>query len=927
MREKFPIMVKMNESLRAHNKASRMVAALSVVLLLLFCALIFAACGNSTETTNPYAAVSDDFRTDYYVGEALRVQGNLKMYSDETTFTEIPITEEMVSGFDTSAAGTIIVKVTYGDFVASVAVTVHPMNVTSITLDAETIPKTLYKDKPFPSTVTFSAVFSDGTIVRGVAVTPSMLGGFDSSYIGTQNVSITYLGATTVFSVQIKEDVMVSIALVNARSTYDLGEPLSVAGARLDVAYESGKVLSTMFTVDMVSGFSTAEGGRQSATVSYRDKTCEYTYFVKKIDAISLVGARSVYAVNDVVTAQGGHLALAYNDGEVRDVAFSADMVSGFSTAKGGDHNATVTYEGLTCDYAYFVQKTPIAFVLNKTSLPATFEKGDSFPEGGTGVVTYDDETSDEVSVSADNAQSFDTQSMGEKTITISVAGCSDEYAYSVLPAIVSATPYGYTAAAMQCSKFDGLGELNLVYENGELESIALNDARVSVQYRSEETGDIAQIVRFRREEVSFTVRIYSEAERNAVARIEISGEFTPIKKGDPINVKNVRVWVVYRYLSPVSVQCDPAWVSFSAPEVIEGDFADVPVTVSCFGTESQSKVHILSEEYAARVTALRATGFKTLYVVGDELSLRYAALSATYGGGYAYEGNISVEESFVSDFDASTAGEKTMTVTYKGFSTSVSYKVISEEDATRVTDLAIYGFDPLLFVGDDIDDIDVSRYSVSLTLGYGLSTVSVPLTLDMLSGGPFDEAGRHTIAVTYQEGTMREFSVTVHPVEERSVVTAIRVPDMIYGYVGTMPDLSLVELEVVYGYGYEVRRISLASAGVSVSPFSTASSGFVRVEVSYEGRSCGAFISFASGGSENILEKIEISEDSRRTFAVGEAFSDVYIIAYYSGNRLPERISVSSGMAPDFSAEEPGNYVITISYGGKPVVYAYAVE
>ena len=469
-------------------------------------------------------------------------------------------------------------------------------------------------------------------------------------------------------------------------------------------------------------------------------------------------------------------------------------------------------------------------------------------------------------------------------------------------------------------------GEIIVVYENGVRESIALNDSRISVQYRTEETGDIAQIAHFRREGVPFTVRIYSESERNAVERIELSGEFSPIKKGDPLNVKNARVWIVYRYLSPVSVECDPTWATFSAPETIEGDFVEVPVTVSCFGAEAQGSVRVLSEGYATRVTALRTMGFKTLYVMGEPLSLETATLAVTFGGGYDFRQGVSVEAEYITNFDTSMSGGRSMSVTYGGYSVSLDYFVISSEAKDQVTDFTIYGFDPLLFEGDDISDIDASCYTLTLTLGYGYSSGTAPLSSDILSGGPFAEAGIAEVTVTYAD-VVRTFSVNVRPESDRSVVTSISVPDTIRSYVGTPPDFSAVNLEVTYGYGYEKRVIPLSSEGVSISPYSTASAGYVRVVVTYDGVTCDAILSFVAGGSENLLQEISVSEDSRREFTVGEALNGVYLIATYNGDRRPEKFAVNAEtMASEFTSAEVGKYTITISYGGRAVVYAYTV-
>ena len=893
--------------------------------LLLVALLVFSCTQRPTDSLK-YAEVTDGFKTEYLVGDSFVASGEIRIPLGGDSYEDVPITAEMISGFDTSSAGDILVTVRYGDYKATVSVHVSERRAASLVIDEGTLPSVLYYKNPFPTTVTITVTMSDGDVHEHVPVTSQMVGGFNSSVLGDQTISISYLGASTLFSVLVKEDILVSITLVDARYKYDLGDSVSLAGAHLDVAYESGKVLSTTVTVDMVSGFSTAEGGRQSAMVTYKDKTCEYAYFVKKLNAISLVGAQSVYAVNGAVTAQGGHLELTYNDGEVRDAAFDVDMVSGFSTAKGGHYSATVTYEGLTCDYAYFVQKAPVSFELNERSLPATFEKGDAFPEGGGGLLSFNDGTAEDISYSIEQVSDFDTAVAGNHTAHITVSGITVEYPYTVLPGIDGVTIYGYTSAVLQGSDFDGLGEFIVVYETGERESIALSSDRLAVSYATDQVGNVTQSVKYRRVSAPFEVYVYAASKQYSVENIELYDSFSPIKIGDPINTDGVRIRINYSYLTPTIVECDPTWVSFAMPDSIEDDYVTLPVKVACFGVETTGTVRVLSEEYASRVTSLTPIGFKTLYVMGEPLSLETATLAVTFGGGYDFRQGVSVEADYITDFDTSMTGGRSMTVTYGGYAVSLDYFVISSETKDRVTDLMIYGFDPLLFEGDDIYDIDVSDYVLTLTLGYGYSSTTVPLAAEMLSGGPFSEAGRAEVTVTYAD-VVRTFSVNVRPESERSVVTSIRVPDTIRTYVGTPPDFSAADLVVTYGYGYEIRVIPLSSEGVSLSSYSIASAGYVRVVVTYEGVTCDAILSVIAGDSENLLREISVSEDSRNEFMVGEALDGVYLIVTYNGDRRPEKIAVNiDTMASDFTSAKAGKYTITISYGGRAVVYAYTV-
>ena len=839
----------MKTVLFSRTRTFRTLGAVLIALFLFVICISLASCKTGVTMNDRHASVTEDFKTDYFVGESLVVSGDLKIFYDSTTFDLVPITEDMISDFDTSLPGDVIVKVTYGDFVASIPIRVHPINAVSLSIDEGTFPTVIYEGTPFPSGATMTVTLTNGETLRSVPVTASMLGGFDSAVLGPQTVTVGYLGASVPVGITIKQDVLVSISLVNAKSNYAVGEALSLSGVSLNLSYESGKVANA---------------------------------------------------------------------------TLSQNWVADFDTSLGGSFTAKVRYDSLECDYPYTVTKAALSIAFAQDSLPAVFEKGDAFPTTGRATVVYDDGTSEVISLTTENVPAFSTATAGAKHVEVVVPGVSDGYDYTVLPEITSATPYGYTAAVMQGTAFDGLGELIVVYETGDRESIALSSDRLSITYATNEVGDIEQAIGFRRGRYPFSVHVYDESEREAVESIDLAGVFRPVKRGDQLDVTGVQVNIIYKYLSSRIENCQPTWASVTMPDMIEGDYVDLPVTVTCFGVSAESTVRVLSETYAERVTSLSVSGLPSLYVVGDELSLQNVTLYAVLGGGYSSRADIAADASYFTGFDTSSPGEKELTVTYEGATTTLSYRVITETDKTCVTGITVTGFAPLLFAGDDLSAIDVSKYTLSLTMGYGYATDSCPLTAEMLTGGPFEEPGFAEVTVTYQ-GVQKVLGVTVRDPSEKTKVTSIRVPDTIYSYVGTMPDLSAIDLEVTYGYGYSTERIPLTHQGVTVASFSTATAGITRVPVSYEGCECGAFISFASGDSDNVLESVEISSGTRRTFEVGDPLSDVVLIAVYRGGRR-QSVTVTMEMAPDFSTESAGEHTITIAYHDKAAVFNYTV-
>ena len=822
--------------------------------LLLLCIVLLVSCRQPAPALTKSAEISDDFKTEYVVGEALCPDGTLTISMGEDLTESIPITADMISGFDSSRVGEFVLTVKYKEYTATTLIRVSAVTATSIEVDAETMPSVVYERAAFPSTVTFTASMSDGTVREHVPVAAYMIGGFNSSLLGDQTISLSYLGATTILRLTVKKDVRIQISLIGARASYDVGDSLDVTGAHLDVLYESGKISPATLT---------------------------------------------------------------------------ENLVSGFHSEKGGDFVAKITYNGLVCDYPYTVVKYASSLSLIESTFPAELEKGAAFPTGAKATLTYDDGTTKEVSPTAENAPDFDVATAGEKVVTITVEGVDAKYSYTVLRSIKSAVPSGYTTAVKKGSAFDGLGEFLVEFEDGDRVNINFTDtARLTVSYDTTAVGDVEQAVIYRGRRYPFTVHVYDESAEYDVDHLEIAGVFPMIKQGDPINVTGVQVYIVYKYLEPTRVDLRADWVSATLPtDPIESDYVDVPVTIACFGVSyDEMTVRVLSAAYAERVTAVTPFGFRALYRVGETIDLENATLSVLYGGGYGADYGVPVLAGYITDFDTSVKAEsKEMTVTYGGYAVIIPYRVIDDEEVNTVTDLTVSSFDPLLFAGDDLSRVSTEGAKVSVIYGYGYAVDEVPLTAEMLSGGPFSEAGTAAIRLTCL-GATKDITVTVHPASDKTLVTDIAVPETVVAYVGTPPDLSLYMLEVTYGYGFSTGRIPLDSDGVTISDYLRSTVGTITVTVAYQGQTCSASVTFIAGDGENVLQSVALAADAKDEFTVGDELTDVSLVARYQNGRY-ERIVVTKQMASAFSTAATGNYEITISYGGLPVLYRYTVK
>lgn len=225
----------------------------------------------------------------YYIGDSLNTSGlQLKLtYSDGSTKTVS--SGFTTSGFSSTTAGTRTVTVSYGGKTTTFNVTVNTPSVSlsstsksmrvgdTVTLTATTTPS--------GQTVTWTSSNTSVATVSGGTITAKASGS------ATITAKFTYNGNTysktcsvTVTSAPNPEPTLsaISIATKPTKTSYEIGESLNTSGLTLKLTYSDGstETVSSGFTT---SGFSSANAGTKTVTVSYGGKTTSFTVTVKAV--------------------------------------------------------------------------------------------------------------------------------------------------------------------------------------------------------------------------------------------------------------------------------------------------------------------------------------------------------------------------------------------------------------------------------------------------------------------------------------------------------------------------------------------------------------------------------------------------------------------------------------------------------------------
>ena len=161
---------------------------------------------DSTKTVSGIEISDTPTTTEYFVGDELVVGGKIKVtYDGEDVEPEtIEITEGMISGFDSSNAGTKTITVTYGGATATYDVNVKEIALESIVITAPTKKDYMIGESLDLTGGSLKATYNNGTIeevpltAAGVAIS-----GFDSSKTSLQTITVTYGGETATFDVTV----------------------------------------------------------------------------------------------------------------------------------------------------------------------------------------------------------------------------------------------------------------------------------------------------------------------------------------------------------------------------------------------------------------------------------------------------------------------------------------------------------------------------------------------------------------------------------------------------------------------------------------------------------------------------------------------------------------------------------------------------
>lgn len=256
--------------------------------------------------------------------EKLDVTGGLVKitYNNGTTET-VPMTEDMVSGFDLNVVGSQVVTVTVGGKTAVFEIDVVTKTATSVNI--ETLPaKLTYREAKDALNISGGSIrvnYNNGKHDI-IPMTAEMVTGFDNTKIGKQTLTVAYSGFTVEFEIEIiaKRVASISVDTLPEKTEYVQNfNELNVDGGRIVVYYDNGTSEVINMTIDMISDFDNTKVGEQTLTVTYKEKTATFKIKVLKRDIVRAeiikMPNRSVFSFYEFPDITGVEIKGYFNDG------------------------------------------------------------------------------------------------------------------------------------------------------------------------------------------------------------------------------------------------------------------------------------------------------------------------------------------------------------------------------------------------------------------------------------------------------------------------------------------------------------------------------------------------------------------------------------------------------------------------------------
>ena len=741
----------------------------------------------------------------YKLNEATTgVGGTIKVTRKAGNTESINIDDSMVSGLDTTVAGTgKTATITYTDEFGNLKTTTYTYdvidNVTSIDIVAPS--KNVYNHgEALALDGTITVHYASGT-TNNVTMTSSMIkegsGAVDMSPTSydddTQKVNkkltIEYSeGGVTKsidYPITIINDVK-SIAVQDpaTKTTYNIGDTLDVTGLSISVTRATGTPKVVTVTPDMITGFdSSKENTNLSLTISYTENgiTKTATYEVSVVDSVKSITIngtpQSEVKYGEELDLSKIKLDVTKGSGTTQETVTNS-MISGYDKTKIGKQTVTITYGGQTTTFDVTVKDYVTKIEVNPSSVTGTYNDELSKLITDNSIkytVTYAKAGAQSpIALAESMVSGYNKATTTAQNLTITYTD-NDSSSYTngdnftaSLQVTLMNTVSGITITPPTKTTYnhgDSLdltgGEINLTYEDGTSGTLDISKATITesdgsplnmspASYDGTQKVDKTLKIEYSKDGQTGTVN-YPITIINDIKSIAVHDPATKTTYniGDTLDVTGLSILVTRAMGTTGVVTVTPDMVTgFDSSK----ENTNLSLTIS-YTENGITKTATYEVSVVDSVKSITINGTPQSEVkYGEELDLSKIKLDVTKGSGTTQE---TVTNSMISGYDKTKIGKQTVTITYGGQTTTFDVTVKDYVTKIEVNPSSVTGT-----YNDELSKL-ITDNSIKYTVTYAKAGAQSPIALaeSMVSGYNKATTTAQNLTITYTDNDSSSYT------------------------------------------------------------------------------------------------------------------------------------------------------------------------
>ena len=602
------------------------------------------------------------------------------------------------------------------------------------------------------------------------------------------------------------------------------------------------------------------------------------------------------------------------------------------------------TIKILNISVAYGVSGQTPTKVLSSISVSGqttTFTQGDTFVFGGDVNATYSDSSTQNVTNSA-SFSGYDMSTASTQTVTVSYTedGITKTASYQI---VVNKAPVTLTSISVTTQP------TKVVYEIGE----ELNTAGmvVTATYSDGSTAPVTEYtlnnpdmsttgsktitVTYQSLTATFTVTVVK-----TLVSISVSGQTTTFTKGDAFAFGGT-VTATYSDNSTKDVTSSATFSGYdmqlAEPQTVTVSYTEGGVTKTTTYEITVNEPQVIPPSPVVTLTSISVTAQpnKTEYEINENLDTTGLIVTATYSDG----STAPVTGYTLSEPDMSTAGSKTITVTYQGqtarFVVTVNEpQVVPPEPAVTLSSIAVTTMPnkTVFEVGDEF-----VTTGIVITATYSDNSTKNVTGSASFAGYNMSEAGTQTITVTYVEDGVTQtttYQITVNepqvvPPEPAVTLSSIAItsqPRKTEFVVGDILDTTGLVVTATYSDG----TTKDVTSSVSFSRYNMQTAGTQTVTISYteDGVTKTTSYQITINNPQPVVTVSSIAittQPTKISYVTGEDLdtTGMVVTATYSDGTI--RV-VTDYTVSGYDKTVVGTQTITVTYQGKTATFTVAV-